>query len=370
TTLQAQIPASDLSAAGDANVYVVNPEPGGGQTLPVTFRITATNLTPVLTGISPGIATSGGGQFQLTVTGRNFAVNSVVRVNGADRPTTFVNSTTLLAQISAADIANASAANITVFTPTPGGGTTSSGVLFIGKAATTVPATYFAGDTVAPDSIAAIFGAGLATGTQSATTLPLPTSLLNTTVTIRDMSGREQQSPLFFVSPGQINLLIPSNVASGQATIIVKSGDNVVGVGTINVSSINPGLFSANSTGLGTVAGVALRAVGGTNTFEPLYRFEGANLVDVPLDLGPQTNQVFLVIFGSGLRGVSSTAAVKAKVGGVDVPVTFVGPAPGLAGVDQVNLGPLPRSLAGLGAVDIVLTVDNRTTNTVRVNIK
>ena len=37
---------------------------------------------------------------------------------------------------------------------------------------------------------------------------------------------------------------------------------------------------------------------------------------------------------------------------------------------DQVNVGPLPRSLAGKGESNLVLQVDGRTANTVTVNIK
>jgi len=40
-----------------------------------------------------------------------------------------------------------------------------------------------------------------------------------------------------------------------------------------------------------------------------------------------------------------------------------------VCGLDQLNLI-VPRSLAGRGEVDVVLTVDGRTANTVKVNIK
>ena len=49
--------------------------------------------------------------------------DSVVRWKGEARPTTFVSSTSLQAAISAADIAAAGTAQVTVFTPGPGGGT-------------------------------------------------------------------------------------------------------------------------------------------------------------------------------------------------------------------------------------------------------
>ena len=59
--------------------------------------------------------------------------------------------------------------------------------------------------TVAPGSIAALFGAGLSTQTTIATTLPLPKTLGGVTVKIGGIDA-----PLFFVSPNQINLQVPS----------------------------------------------------------------------------------------------------------------------------------------------------------------
>jgi len=210
----------------------------------------------------------------------------------------------------------------------------------------------------------------LATGVEAATALPLPTSLLGTTVTIRDSLGIEASAPLFFVSPGQVNLLVPSTLANGTATFVIKSGDNVAGVGTFTIATTNPGLFSANATGQGVVAGVALRVTGGAQVFEPLYRFEGSQVVAVPIDLGPQTDQVYLVIYGSGIRRAGSLATVKATVGGVEVPVLFAGASPDFAGVDQINLGPLPRSLAGRGTVDVIVSVGSLASNVVSVAIK
>ena len=39
-------------------------------------------------------------------------------------------------------------------------------------------------------------------------------------------------------------------------------------------------------------------------------------------------------------------------------------------GLDQVNIGPLPRSLAGSGLVNIELTIDTVPANIVTVNIR
>ena len=52
------------------------------------------------------------------------------------------------------------------------------------------------------------------------------------------------------------------------------------------------------------------------------------------------------------------------------MPVLYAGPAPGYAGEDQVNIGPLPRTLAGQGSVSIVLTADGHQANNVTVTVQ
>lgn len=92
---------------------------------------TAPSTVPVITSISPASVTAGGSAFTLTVNGSNFSIASVVRWNNSDRPTTFINSSQLIAQISASDIAAVGTPSITVFTPPLGGGTSNSQTLTI-----------------------------------------------------------------------------------------------------------------------------------------------------------------------------------------------------------------------------------------------
>ncbi|MCI0391789.1 MAG: hypothetical protein MOB07_23850, partial [Acidobacteria bacterium] len=71
-----------------------------------------------------------------------------------------------------------------------------------------------------------------------------------------------------------------------------------------------------------------------------------------------------LILYGTGIRFRSSLGAVRSKIGGLDTEVVYAGLQGFFVGVDQVNIR-LPRSLAGRGDVDIVLTVDGQTANTV-----
>src|SRR5439155_6735758 len=125
TLLQAAISASDIATAGTASATVFNPTPGGGSSSPQTFTITAPNPSPTLTSLSPSSVVAGGAAFTLALTGTNFITSSIVQWNGSQRATTFGSSTQLQAQITAADIATAGTASVTVFTSAPGGGTSS-----------------------------------------------------------------------------------------------------------------------------------------------------------------------------------------------------------------------------------------------------
>jgi uncharacterized protein (TIGR03437 family) len=223
-----------------------------------------------------------------------------------------------------------------------------------------VSAASFLGAELAIESIVAAFGSNLATTTQIATTVPLPTSLAGTRVKVRDRGDTEHDAPLFFVSPTQVNFQMPS-AWEGPATVIITSGNGVISGGIVNITRLAPGLFTANASGQGLPAGYVLRVRGGAQSDEPIAP---------SIDLGPVGDQVYLILFATGIRYRSSLANVTATIGGTPVGVPYAGPAPGFVGLDQVNLGPLPRSLAGRGEVDVALRVDGKQANTMRVNVK
>src|SRR5262249_26609794 len=184
--------------------------------------------------------------------------------------------------------------------------------------------------------------------------------------------GVTRPSPLFFVSPMQVNYQIPPGTAPGAATVTITSGDGTVSTGTINITAIAPSLFSANASGQGVAAAAALRIkANGDRSFEAVAQFDASEgrLVPIPIDLGPEGDRVFLLAFGTGLRGRSSLSAVSVKMGGVDSEVQFLGPQGGFVGLDQGNIL-IPRSLAGRGEIDIVMTVDGKPANRLIVSIK
>jgi uncharacterized protein (TIGR03437 family) len=239
-------------------------------------------------------------------------------------------------------------------------------------ALTTVSAASFDGTLLAAESIVAAFGTNLATATQAATSTPLPTTLAGTTIKVRDSANTERNAPLFFVSPTQVNFLIPSGTAAGAASLTLTSGDGSTAAGTVQIANVAPSLFSANASGQGVAAAVALRIrANGEQVTEPIARWDAAQnrFVAVPIDLSAENEQVFLILFGTGLRYRSSLSAVSARIGGADAQVLFAGAQNDFAGLDQINVV-VPRSLAGRGDVDVALTVDGKAANAVRVTIK
>ena len=239
-------------------------------------------------------------------------------------------------------------------------------------AAVSVSAASFAGPELAAESIVAAFGGGLATSTQVASSVPLPVELAGTRVLVRDGAGVERAAPLFFVAPLQINYQMPAGLAAGPAKLTITGGDGTASVGTATISSVAPGLFSANANGQGVAAAVAVRVkADGSQLFEPVVRFDSTQnrFVPIPIDLGPPGETVVIVLFGTGLRNRSAQTAVNVKLGGVDAAVQYASVAPGFVGLDQVNVL-VPRSLAGRGEMDVALAADGKPANAVSISIR
>ncbi|MBI3876743.1 MAG: hypothetical protein HY300_12470, partial [Verrucomicrobia bacterium] len=96
-----------------------------------------------------------------------------------------------------------------------------SGVPATTASVSTVSAASFASGSLASEAIATLFGTSLASNTLAATALPLPTTLGNVQVTVKDAAGTTRNAPLFFVSPTQINFQLPAGTSAGSATLTV-----------------------------------------------------------------------------------------------------------------------------------------------------
>jgi uncharacterized protein (TIGR03437 family) len=246
-----------------------------------------------------------------------------------------------------------------VVQPTYAGGSGAFGDGMIAKIALTEPAPVVklaaAGqiEPFAPESIVAAYGADLTTGVSG------------NTVTVTDSAAVTRNAFLFYVSPTQINFEIPAGTATGTATVAFQNQNGSTQNATISIGSLSPGIFALDGAGL--VAAWVLPVTTAQQPLQPVYQIASGNVVPLPIDLGPATETIYLEMYGTGIRNANN---VTVTVGGLSVPVLYDGAAPGFVGLDQVNIGPLPRALVGMGSVDIVTTADGQAANTVNVTIQ
>ncbi|MGE0882477.1 MAG: hypothetical protein AB7P14_02930 [Blastocatellales bacterium] len=240
-----------------------------------------------------------------------------------------------------------------------------------GNSITSVSAANYKRVGLAGESIVTAFGSGLSATTEVVNTLPLPTTLAGTTVKIKDSTGKEMLAPLFFVSPAQINYQIPLGIETGLATVTVANLQGAVAVEQTQILTIAAGLFTANATGQGVPAAVALRIkAGGTQVYEPVAQFDQSQgrFAPIPIELGERTDQVFLVIFGTGFRN-GDQSMIDARIGGQFAEVVYSGPQTGFTGLDQINIR-LPGRLSASGEVVVELLFDDQKANPVVIAVK
>jgi uncharacterized protein (TIGR03437 family) len=223
---------------------------------------------------------------------------------------------------------------------------------------------------IAPDSLASIFGSGftnvtLSTALDSAGNLPTEAGGVSV-----EIDGKK--AGIIFVSPGQINVWVPSSVGTGDVPVIVRRGDStVIGASTVTVRRTAPALFSADATGRGPAAAQN----GVTYALAPFFVFTPEN--------PGEDKRTRLALYGTGLRfagdtgerplGANVAAFVKARAFGedaqiYDLSVEYAGPAPGFFGLDQVNVV-LPEELDGMGLVTLMVSTAGQTSNAVSVEI-
>ncbi|HXJ43945.1 MAG TPA: FG-GAP-like repeat-containing protein, partial [Bryobacteraceae bacterium] len=221
---------------------------------------------------------------------------------------------------------------------------------------------------LAPSMYAAIFGrnfsSGSALGDASASQ-----SLKGTSVTLVDSAKRSFTVNVWFMSFSQINFVVPDGVAPGAASISVTNSTGQSTAFPVTVGGVAPGLFTADSTGSGPAAATAvIVAPGGAQSFVSAATClpTGCALQAIPLTGG---SQVFLTLFGTGIRGRSSLAGVSLTIGGLRVPIAYAGAQGNFPALDQL-IALIPGSLAGAGTVDLRLTVDGITANVVKVKLQ
>jgi 6-phosphogluconolactonase (cycloisomerase 2 family) len=336
TQLKATILAGDILSAGTAQVTVVNPGPGGGLSSPQSFTINSP--APVLTSLLPSNATAGDAGFTVSATGTGFIVGSVLRWNGSDRPTQPVSATQLQATISASDIASAGVAQVTIFNPGPGGGTSAA----------------VAYNVNSPVPVLTSLSPSLATAGAPAFTLTavgarfVPNSVLRWNGTDRTTT---------FVSNSQLRAAITTaDVAiSGTAQVVVVSpapGGGTSSTLSFNVNSPIPALSSLSPPSTPASGPAFTLTVNGSNfVSNSVVRWNGAARTTTFVS-GTQL-QAAISAADIATAGTAQITVVNPAPGGgisVGTPFSIVNPAPTL---DPLNPA---RALVGDPAFTLAVT--------------
>jgi len=192
----------------------------------------------------------------------------------------------------------------------------------------------------APGMSMSVYGTNLAPGTQAASKLPLPLTMQGITASVNGVSA-----PLYYVSPGQLNIQVPYETGAGPAVVAVNNGGQVAAF-PFTVTMTAPGLFSSaidNSTGLpapsAATGAVLLLFMTGDGDITP-FLSTGAT---------PSSSIANPALLPKPRLPVAVT------VGGVPATVLFAGIPSGLAGVTQIDI--VVPSTAPSGAQNIVVTV-------------
>lgn len=235
----------------------------------------------------------------------------------------------------------------------------SAAVVGLGNAKIGIGNTASGSSTVAPNSMASLYGQNLGFVSRSTPSTNLPASLAGISATVTDSTGATRTAPLIYVAPSQINIVMPAGTAAGTATIAVGASN-----GTVQVAPVAPGLFGLGGTKV--AAATAARYPNDGSAASPVAVFDCSSGTCQTTPIAVDTaSSVYVSLYGTGLRGAAN---VTCTVGGVAAPAQFAaqGQYPGL---DQVNIQ-LPSSLQGRGVADVVVTADGRASNAVQIEIQ
>jgi uncharacterized protein (TIGR03437 family) len=184
---------------------------------------------------------------------------------------------------------------------------------------------------------------------------------LTSAISIQDSAGVAYSVSPGYASSSQANFLIPAGVAIGAA-IVTIGGQTAA----LQIANVAPGLFTLNSSGL--AAAYAIRvAPGGAQSMVPVFAGQNGSYFAAPINVAASAGQVFLILFGTGIRGAGGNVGITIQ--GTSATVAYAGAQGTDAGLDQVNVL-LPAQLAGSGTVNIVLTAGLSNSNTVTVDIQ
>lgn len=213
---------------------------------------------------------------------------------------------------------------------------------------------------IAPGAMVSVFGSNLAPATIKASSLPLPSTLSGVSVDVV-ASSSTLSAPLYFISPGQINVQLPFDAPVGTVQVRVRTAAGTSNSEPISLIARAPAMFTKNMLGSGEVIAfhadyTAVAADKPAAAGEVIFVYaSGLGAVEPAIGAGRPGGDG---ASGGPLNWVKDPVTVL--VGGVASPqVWYAGLAPGFPGVYQINFQ-IPSSVQA-GQYELKVQVAGRT---------
>ena len=217
--------------------------------------------------------------------------------------------------------------------------------------------------TVAPGSVASIFGVNMAPITSDLNGFSgitgLATSMNGVSVTIGGV-----KAPFYFVSPGQINVQVPFEVAAGSQPVVVTDSAGASAPVNATVAASAPIIFDLDGNGLASVVKNADFSLVRTGNAAKV----GDVLVIYLTGLGQTTPASTTgALLAPAAGSFNNTATVTVTIGGVNAPVIYSIASPGFAGLYQTAVT-VPAGVTG--SVPLILSAGTTKSNTVTIAVQ
>lgn len=359
--LTATIPPALINTTGPKSVQVRNPD----GLLSNTNTFTVSPPGPVITSLNPPLVAAGSAGFVLTVNGTSFDSLAVVTFNGANRTTTFVNSTQLTALIPSADVATAGTPQIRVVNPAQ---TSNAATLSVNNAPSISNISPTGGTVGGVQFTLTVNGANFVSGavvtfagTDTTTvvvnslqvTATIPALLINTTgpktVQVRNPDGLLSNTDTFSVTAGSpvISSLSPPSIAAGSAGFILTvNGSSFVtssvvtfGGSDLSTTLVNAGQLTAlvPSVQVANAASVPVQVRNPGNVLSNTTNFS-VNAAPTLTSINPASVAAGGPTFTLNVTGTGFQSGAVVTFNGTDLPTSFGGATALTASVTSVQI--------------------------------
>ncbi|MEO5989703.1 MAG: Ser-Thr-rich GPI-anchored membrane family protein [Candidatus Eisenbacteria bacterium] len=291
----------------DVQVNLTNAQISTGN----AFVVSTAHTTAATTSISPNSKNVGDGAFPMTVNGTGFLLCSVVRLDGADRATTYVSSTQLTAQIPASDMLAGAVRNITVFHTAPGGGVSNAQTFTIGG----TPDTQAPVATLTSPAGGESWPVGSSQNITWTATDDIVVSSIDLALSTDGGASFPTTIATAIANSGTFAWTVPGTPSStARVRVVARDGANNLGSDSTHTNfTISGFLVTASAGANGTISpsGAVAVAPGATPSYV-ISPAAGYHVLDVLVNggsVGPVTNYTFAAI--SSNQTIAATFAIN-----------------------------------------------------------